>query len=94
MKKKQCLHWSALFCEVALLQKQRCIYCSGYGHYKDDCPTGHKLQALRLGTDATVAVFNAARSKMAEAANMANVKDYSTKSVPRKVAKRTRAAFD
>ena len=64
MKKKQCLHWSALFCEVALLQKQRCIYCSGYGHSGKDCPTDAKLRNLRGGVRAQAKALADARREV------------------------------
>ena len=29
--------------ELDLLKKQKCAWCSGFGHKKEDCPTGSKL---------------------------------------------------
>ena len=35
--------------EVERLSKQRCPYCSGFGHSGKDCPTDAKLSSLRGG---------------------------------------------
>ena len=35
--------------EIDRLAKQKCPYCSGFGHSGNDCPTDYKLGQLRLG---------------------------------------------
>ena len=49
MQEKKCGHWCALWSEINLLNDQRCIYCSGFGHSGKDCPTDAKLSCLRGG---------------------------------------------
>ena len=35
--------------EVSRLGKQKCGYCSGFGHSGNDCATDAKLAQLRMG---------------------------------------------
>ena len=48
--------------EMEALNKQRCPYCSGWGHSGNDCPTDMKLAGLRrYGTSAMKKVLRDAR---------------------------------
>ena len=40
---------SAMLPEFKRLNKQRCAYCSGFGHSGKDCPTDAKISRLRGG---------------------------------------------
>ena len=64
--------------ELRRLAKQKCPYCSGYGHSGNDCPTDRKLEWLRHGTSLQRTLMKEARQFGRIAAGMGNVSGYST----------------
>ena len=68
--------------EFELLYRQRCAYCSGYGHSGNQCPTDAKLLLMRRGGtgDMRLVLINA-RKQARKAAGMINNKNYSKLSV-------------
>ena len=76
--------------EVERLGKQRCGYCSGFGHSGNDCPTDAKLLQLRIGVREQAQLVQYLRKECRIAANMKGITGFSLLSAhPSK--KRTRA---
>ena len=73
----ECSHWCAVWSEVTLLNNQRCIYCSGFGHSGKDCPTDAKLRNLRGGVAAQNKALARARKDVRLKFNMAAVRSFS-----------------
>ena len=46
---KQKVIMDSLLMEIERLHKQKCAYCSGFGHSKSNCPTDYKLSQLSMG---------------------------------------------
>ena len=63
--------------EFKRLAKQKCPYCSGWGHSGNDCPTDAKLLVLRRGVKEQSKVIQEIRSIGRTKANMGGVTDYS-----------------
>ena len=88
----------ALYPEFERLAKQRCPYCSGYGHSGNDCPTDAKISHLRGGVREQNAFIQKCRKEAREASGMKNVTGFSLLSAqeiggPRK-RKRVDVEFD
>ena len=77
LSKKKCGHWCALFTETNLLNQQRCIYCSGYGHSGKDCPTDAKLRNLRGGVAAQNKALAQVRREVRGKFKMNTVREFS-----------------
>ena len=52
-----------LMVEVSLLEKQRCAFCSGWGHAGNNCPTDFKLKQLRLSGGTASSIILDCRKK-------------------------------
>ena len=67
----------ALLPEIERLNKQRCPYCSGWGHSGRDCPTDAKLRHLRGGVREQNAALMQARAAARKEYNMGQVTGFS-----------------
>ncbi len=63
--------------EFERLNKQKCAYCSGFGHSGDDCPTDAKISLLRGGILEATCIISEIRKQLREDANMAGVTGFS-----------------
>ena len=63
--------------ELNRLKKQRCPYCSGFGHAGKDCPTDNKISRLRGGIREQNAVLVRLRKKCRISYNLAEVTGFS-----------------
>ena len=68
---------TALLSELNLLNKQKCAYCSGFGHSADVCPTDAKLAHLRTGVAAQAKLVQEVRKAARKNAGMTGVKGFS-----------------
>ena len=63
--------------EIDRLNKQKCGYCSGWGHSGNDCPTDKKLLHLRLGVREQATIITQMRKECRADAGMKNVRGFS-----------------
>ena len=67
----------ALLPEFERLAKQRCAYCSGWGHSGNDCPTDAKITHMRGGVREQNTFIQKCRKEARLNANMKNVTGFS-----------------
>ena len=80
--------------EFERLNKQRCAYCSGWGHSGNDCPTDSKIDQLRGGVKEQTQVLIFIRKQARAEANMNGVSGFSLISAdPRKTRPRSKRAL-
>ena len=73
-----------LMLEFNRLNIQKCPYCDGHGHSGNDCPTDHKLTALRMGTKEQKQTLQAIRKTCRAEAGMASKSGFSQLSTSNK----------
>ena len=76
--------------EFKRLAKQKCPFCSGYGHSGDLCPTDWKIAKLRGGIREQNQILTSIRKKLREEAGMKNVSGFSLLSATKPMAGRKR----
>ena len=64
--------------EFERLAKQRCAYCSGWGHSGNDCPTDAKLTHLKGGVSSQSKLINELRKVTRVKAGMGDKRGFST----------------
>ena len=85
--------WGALWSEVSTLAKQRCAYCSGYGHSGNNCPTDAKLSILRSSYRGYRKLLTEARKAARKKYPMAATTHFSSLSSGSKAIKKTKGGF-